>query len=442
MSTNEADKAPATSRRSTGDAALGESAPRSSAGTSPGRKILILSPWASRWSLGPGAGVSDDYHFIEILASLGHELHFLAPKSNEPSALPFDNVFVHTYWDFFRATAAWPTALKRILWPALFDIVVTPEALSLARRVKPDFVLGHSHYSAMATCAIRRLLGVPAGVKLFGVMDLVHTEWPRAKYYFKNIEQIIALKFPQDVWIILDDGTRGREAALRHGVLESKIRFLPNGINLEWADARYDRERIRGGMAIPPDAIVVLFLARLVPSKRPEAFIEAARRIEGRTRRPALFVIAGDGESREDCEALSRSSGTTDTVRFTGAVEHAKVPELMAASDIFVSTSRLTNVAIPTCEAMVCGLSVVGFDVGATREVIIHGETGLVVRDGDVGELVDAIARLADDDALRRHMGEAARERAKRIFTGWDARVRQELDIIEGLARKRATSPT
>jgi glycosyltransferase involved in cell wall biosynthesis len=345
---------------------------------------------------------------------------------------------VHTYPNFFSATEDWPTAVKRVVWPALFNLVVTPKTVALGRAIQPDFVLGHSHYCSFPCFAARKLLRVPAGVKLFGVMDLVHTEWPKAKYAFKNFEQIAALKIPQDVWIILDDGTQGREAALRHGVPDEKIRFLPNGIDMEWADARYDRTRARREMGIPGESVVVLFLARLVASKRPEAFLEAARIVLQRTRRPVVFVVAGDGSSREGCEKLARSLELGAAVRFTGAVEHRKVPELMSASDLFVSTSRLTNVAIPTCEAMVCGLPVVGFDVGTTRDVIRHGETGFVVPDGDAERLAETIVTLVENDALRQRLGESSRAHAKRIFTGWEERIDEEMKLIEELTRRRS----
>jgi glycosyltransferase involved in cell wall biosynthesis len=401
------------------------------------RRILVVSPWASRWSLGAGAGVSDDHYFIDILSRRGHELHFLTPRPRTQAAKRLDGVTVHTYSDFFRATAGWPVPLKRVAWPALFNLIVTPRTLSLARKIKPDFVLGHSHYSALPCLAVRTVLGIPAGVKLFGVMDLVHSEWPKWKYYYKNIEQIAALKLPQDVWIILDDGTRGREAAMRHGVPEGRIRFLPNGINLEWAARSYDRVATRAEFGIDDDSSAVLFLARLVASKRPEAFVEAARTVLDRTKRPVSFVVAGDGPSRESCETLARSLGLGESMRFAGPVEHAKVPALMSSCDVFVSTSRLTNVAIPTCEAMVCGLPVVGFDVGTTRGVIADGETGIVVRDGDTSALADAIVRLVEDEVLRRRMGDAARRRAKAIFTGWEARVGEEVSIIDSLVRAR-----
>ena len=388
--------------------------------------------------------MSDDHYFIKQFTSSGYDLHFLTPnpgKEADPADTPYEHTFVHTYPNFFKATEGWPTSLKRIIWPALFNTIVTARAAFLAKKLKPDFILGHSHYSSFPGFVTRELYSVPSGVKLFGVMDLVHTEWPKTKYYLKNIEQIAALKFPQDVWIILDDGTQGRDAALRHGVPEDRIRFLPNGINVEWGDRDQnkdnDRDRIRNEFGIPPDHIVVLFLARLVPSKRPEMLLNAVPIVRDRTTRPVLFLFVGDGSSRPPCENLVRSLGLKNDVRFLGALEHGRVPDIMSASDVFVSTSELTNVAIPTCEAMVCGLPVIGFDVGNTRDIVRHGETGLVVSDGDVSGLGEAIAALAKDDEMRQRLGSASKKLARSIFTGWDQRTRSELDIINELIDTR-----
>ena len=407
-----------------------------------GRKLLVVSPWESRWSMGEGAGVSDDHHFIEILTRRGYELHFVAPggAASAPPEPRFGGLHVHPYPNFFRATERWPVPLKRLVWPLLFNLVVTPKTIAVGRSVRPDFVLGHSHYSSLPCFAARMCLRVPGGVKLFGVMDLVHSEWPKVKYYSKNLEQICALKIPQDVWIILDDGTRGREAAIRHGVPEERVRFLPNGIDVEWSELTRNPKPFRDELGVGPGVVVALFLARLVPSKRPELFLRAAKLASERSRSPVVFVVAGDGPSRGDCERLAEEIGLGRAVRFTGTVAHAKVPAVMHGSDLFVSTSSLTNAAIPTCEAMVCGLPALGFDVGNTRDAIADGETGLVIADGDVEALAAAIARLADDEPFRRRLGEAAKLRAMEIFTGWDVRIGEEIRIIEDLVGSRESA--
>ena len=150
-------------------------------------RILIVSPWETVWSLGGDedvkAGVSDDDRFIDGFVRAGYELHFLRPRN--PRSDP--RVTTHVYPDFFRATRSLPTPLRRLLWPALFNLVVTPRVLSLARTLRPDVVLGHSHYTPFALWLCRRRPGIPSVVKLFGVMDLVHTEWSPLRYAFSAV---------------------------------------------------------------------------------------------------------------------------------------------------------------------------------------------------------------------------------------------------------------
>jgi glycosyltransferase involved in cell wall biosynthesis len=397
------------------------------------KKLLVISPWESLWSLGEGAGVSDDYEFIKKFCRSGIELHFLVPGGGTGFEVPFENFFVHTYPNFFKITRKLPKSLRRILWPILFNIIVAARALHVARVIRPDFVLGHSYYGSFPGYLVREFFGIPSGVKLFGVMDLVHSEWPRLKYIYKNLEQIIALKIPQHVWIILDDGTRGRDAALRHGIPDDRIRFLPNGVNLEWAEGTYDRKPLRRELDIPPDAVVVLFLARLVDSKRPEAAIHAAARVKPPAARRMLLLVVGDGEERRECECLVDMLGIRESVRFIGAVPHSEVPKIMHASDIFLSTSRLTNMAIPSCEAFVCGLPLVAFDVGDTGTAVGEGERGLAVQDANIDALASAIASLIEDDTRRARMGQQARKYAMSNFVDWDTRTEMELGIIQDL---------
>jgi glycosyltransferase involved in cell wall biosynthesis len=400
-------------------------------------RILVVSPWETVWSLGRDedvrAGVPDDDRFIEAFTRAGYDLHFLRPRS----ARSDPRVTTHYYPNFFRPTRSLPTPLRRPLWPLFFDAVVAPRTLSLARSLRPDLVLGHSHYATFATWLVRRRLGIPSATKLFGVMDLVHTEWPAIKYGFKNLEQILALKFPQQAWIVLDDGTRGGEILRLRGIPSPRIHFLPNGLNLEWLDSRVDRTRARARFGLAQNARVVLFLARLVASKRPLDAIRAAGRVAKSGPADIVFVFAGDGPLRAACERAAREVGPGDRVRFLGTVAHDDVPVLMAASDLFVSTSRLTNRALPTCEAMICGVPVIAYDTGDTSTVVRAGETGALVADGDIVALADAIELLLASETAPARMSEAARRLARETFVSWERRTNMEMEIVDRLVADR-----
>lgn len=412
------------------------STPAADAG--PRARILVVSPWAALWSLGVDggvkAGVSDDNRFVDGFTRAGYELHFLRPRATARD----ERVHNHHYPDFFGATRWLPTALRRPLWPLLFHLLVAPRALRLARELRADVVLGHSHYATLTSWWCARRTGAVSAVKLFGVMDLVHTEWPAAKYWFKNFEQLVALKFPQDLWIVLDDGTRGDEVLRARGVPVDRIRFLPNGVDVEWGQHRSDASAARERFRLPSVGRVVLFLARLVPSKRPLDFVNAALHLIGAGRTDTTFVVAGEGRERRRCEDAVRAAGAGERVRFLGVVPHDDVPVLMDAADVFVSTSTLTNRALPTCEAMICGVPVVAYDTGDTATVVRAGETGALVDDGDVAALGDAIELLLESDSARERMAEAATRLAHELFVSWDDRVRMEIGLIEdALAARR-----
>ncbi len=405
------------------------------------KKLLIISIWEKRWAMGGEAGVSDDYYFIRGFTRKGWELHFVAPEGAEESNVVFDNVVTHTYTNFFRETLHRSNAFKRLYWPLAFNRVVTPRALEVATEIGPDFVLGHTHYSARTTYKCRRNLGIPAGVKLFGVMDLVHTEWSHWKYTFKNYEQLRALRYPQDAWIVLDDGTRGDEVLAARGVPADKIHFLPNGLNLDWQSQKFKRGEARSRYGIGEDVTVVLFLARLVASKRPEEVVRAVSRVHKNTDGDILFLFAGHGPERASCQALAHQLGVGDLVKFVGAVPHADVPAVMAASDLFVTTSSLTNMAIPTCEALICGVPVVAYDVGDTSKVVVPDETGVLVEDGNTNRLADAVSFLINDSKKRARLGQNARKFAREHFTSWDERIDMEMKLIESLI-EQAKQPT
>lgn len=401
------------------------------------KRILVVTPWQRRWEMGGGAGLADDYHFIAGFIRHGYAVHYLSPHCREAPDVAIDGYVVHSFPNFFAATERWPTFLKRPLWPLLFTLCVVLRGMNIARRFPPSVVLGQTHVSAAAVRILARRARVPSIVKLFGVVELDRTDWPRWKYLRKNVEQIIAFKILQDAWVILDDGTGGAAAARRHGVQAERIHELPNGVDVAWADRDPD-PGIRARCGIPAETAVVLLLSRLTEWKRPDTIIRAAPRILRESSRPVLFLIAGDGHLRGACEALATQIGVAPSVRFLGPVPHDDVPDLLSMTSVLVSTNERSNRGIPVCEALVCGVPVVAFDVGDTRAVVRDGETGRLIEDGDVEGFANAVADLINDENTRMNMSRRARAFAREAFTGWPERVGMEIALVEALQLNHA----
>jgi glycosyltransferase involved in cell wall biosynthesis len=399
-------------------------------------KILILSIWEDLWSLGEGSGVADELHFIRHLNERGVELHFLIPEPVEKGRLPGgEKLTYHTYPNVFHRYRNAPKLLKRFLWPTSFRRAATERFRMLAREMKPDILLGFSHYALEPLERVGRELGIPTAVKMFGVMYLDRFDLPTPTYWWKNFEQLRALRHPVDLYIVLNDGTRGEMALTRLGIPGERIVFLPNGMDVEWADATVNRSEARRALRLPEDKILLVTFSRLVRSKRVDLFLEAASLLAPAIRERTAVVVGGDGPERPALERKARTLGLGDRAIFTGVIPHREIVDFLKASDIFVGTNNLTNMSLPPCEAILCGVPVVAFDNSGTSEVVRDGETGLLVREGDIRQLAERLTLLITDDALRGRLSRQAAAFGKRHFVSWSNRIEMELEALEGLVR-------
>ena len=104
-----------------------------------------------------------------------------------------------------------------------------------------------------------------------------------------------------------------------------------------------------------------------------------------------------------------------DKVRFIGYV--ADIPKIYAALDVFVLPSRWEGFGLVLLEAMAAGKPIVATRVGAIPEVVVDGETGVLIPAGDPLALAEGLSRLAMEPGLARQLGDAGRERLRRRFS-------------------------
>ena len=121
------------------------------------------------------------------------------------------------------------------------------------------------------------------------------------------------------------------------------------------------------------------------------------------------MLLVGDGPSRDELVRLAAELKLEDRVEFTGAVAHDDVKAMLERMDIFAIPSTWEGFGVAALEASAMELPVVGSRIHGLPDVVIEGETGLLVPAADPVPLADAIAKLALDPQLRRRMGEAGR---------------------------------
>jgi glycosyltransferase involved in cell wall biosynthesis len=178
---------------------------------------------------------------------------------------------------------------------------------------------------------------------------------------------------------------------------------VPPGI---WLPAAPARAEARAALGLPADGAVVVFVARLTTIKRPERFLEIARRLEA-AHPGATFVVVGEGDRLTELQATASGN-----VRFLGW--RGDVERVYAASDLVVLTSDNEGMPVSLIEAALSGVPAVATDVGSVREVVLDGRTGWLCPT-DVDALTAAV-----DEALRSPQlvafGEAARVHASAAF--------------------------
>ena len=161
------------------------------------------------------------------------------------------------------------------------------------------------------------------------------------------------------------------------------------------------RDRARRALGIPPDATVVGAVGRLTYQKAPEDFLTAMRELGRRGRPDAVGVWVGGGDLAERVGRLTRSASGPRVVL---AGERADIPEILPAFDVFALPSRYEGLPTAIVEAMTCGIPVVATAVNAVGDVVVPGETGLLVpprRPDLLAEAVDYLLTSPDAAARR-----------------------------------------
>jgi glycogen synthase len=160
---------------------------------------------------------------------------------------------------------------------------------------------------------------------------------------------------------------------------------------------------------------IIIFMGRIVTTKGLGVLLEAARILIQQNRVFELRII-GDGPERAPLEELAHKLELNPHVQFIGRIPHAKVPEILAQTDLVVVPSLGGEVfGMVVAENMMRGLTVVASNLGAFEEVL--GNTGVTFPTGDPAELAAQLGRLLDDPARSRKLGATARQRVLELFT-------------------------
>jgi phosphatidylinositol alpha 1,6-mannosyltransferase len=217
-----------------------------------------------------------------------------------------------------------------------------------------------------------------------------------------------------------------RDALLADG-LKDNFKPWPRGIDTKRFDPAKRSAAWRVQHGIGADELVVLHVSRLVREKRLDTLTAAMNGIAV----PHKSVIVGDGPDRGTVER------ELPHAIFTGFLGGDELATAYASSDIFVFPSDSESFGNVTLEAMASGLPCVCADATGSRSLVVPGETGLLAPADDAAAFARHLTVLAQDGALRRRMGEAARARA--LGFSWEETLARMLGYYRALLAGTST---
>ena len=303
------------------------------------------------------------------------------------------------------------------------DFIALFKLVRLFYREKPHVVHTHTAKAGVLGRIAAIIARVPVKVHTFhghafrGYFGRLRTR------FFLLIEQVLGQ---------LSDCITTETNALREDLISfkiaspEKIKVIPLGLELsQFTDLSSCRGVLRETLGLETHTIIVGIVARLVPIKAVDVFLHAAKRLISLHDR-THFVVVGDGELRADLETMADELGLAGHVSFTGFWQDLR--EVYADFDIVVLTSLNEGCPVSIIEALAAGKPVVATAVGGVKDVIQHGENGLLVPPGDPDKIARACADLIDSPSTRQRLADRGRRTVFENFA-----IQNSVDLVEQL---------
>ena len=294
--------------------------------------------------------------------------------------------------------------------------------INLLMQIKPELVHLHVQHYLMPAILLSRL---PYLLTSWGVEVL---NLPQANLLFKASAKMTGRKAK----MITVDAECLREIWIRNGILRSKIRVIPFGVDTSIFNPNVDGTEVRNTLHIEDNDIAII-------STRPfyndhydvERLIRAAPLVLKRHAN-AKFIIKGSGPLEAYLRKLATRLDVSESVRFAGIVPYNQIAHFLSASDIYVSTCFVDSTSVSLLEAMACGLAPIVTDIQGNREWVQDGVNGFLFPPRSHTRLAEKINQLIEDEWMRKKFGKCCVEIVDKKAT-WRKCVAEMEAIYESL---------
>ena len=347
-------------------------------------KIAIIVPlFPPKWLAGTEIAT---WNIAKHLARKGHEVHVITNRDTGLTRESLEEGFHVHRLGYLKV---------RFLGQPLFSI----EALLALRKINPDIVHAQSTFPGLYALVAKKVLGKPY---LFSERGMVYFpsqfQYQILKLVLRNADAVLALT---------------EDMKEEMGKIYSRaIYVVPNGIDLEKFEGLL-KDEMRCKLQVKTDERLVIFVGRFRHEKGVEYLIKAMEIIRQRDHSIRL-ILAGEGPEEENLKSLTEQLKLEGCVEFVGQIPNERVPEYMAASDVFVLPSLSEGFPNVILEAMASGLAIVTTKVTGLSEIIKDRENGLLVEPRNPQQIAEKVLQLLEDDQLREGISENNKEEVKK----------------------------
>ena len=300
-----------------------------------------------------------------------------------------------------------------------FKLFITPQLVLHAKSEVGKFDIVHLHeyrtFQNILVAHYAKKHDVPYVLQAHGSLPRIMA-WPRLKWIYDVLFGYRLLRDSSKV-IALNHVEAKQYKAM--GVPEEKLAIIPNGINLSEYAKLPPKGNFKKKFNIPEDKKIILYLGRIHRIKGVDFLIKAYAYLKNEMNyKNAVLVIAGpdDGYLKE-AQGIANRLGISKNVLFTGQLYGRDKLEAYVDSEFYVLPSRYETFPMAALEAYACGKPIIASNVGGLRELVVNGETGLLIDVGDIDQLAKAIHSLLNNEAEVEKMGSKGMQYVKSNFS-------------------------
>jgi starch synthase len=325
---------------------------------------------------------------------------------------------------------------------AALQVLSTDVAMTAAvgRAGGVDVVHSHTWYANMAGHWAKLLYDVPHVVSAHSLEPL--RPWKAEQlgggYRISSWAERTAYE-AADAVVAVSNGMRGDILSSYPSLDESRLHVIYNGIDTEFYHPDPDRSVLER-IGVDPSRPYVAFVGRITRQKGVPHLLRAGLAFDRELQIVLLAGAADTPELKAETDALiAELTAERDGVFVVSEMlPRDEVRQVLTGALAFLCPSVYEPLGIVNLEAMACETAVVASNVGGIPEVVMDGETGVIVpydaedAEGFERGIADGVNRLAADPSLAERFGRAGRERAVGSFA-WDAIAQQTVELYESL---------